>query len=52
LLADLPKVGTLNRRQIATLAGLARFSYVGRVEVEEGVFRITAQMLELDPSTL
>jgi hypothetical protein len=27
-------------------------TYVGRVEIEERVFRITSQMLELDPSTV
>jgi hypothetical protein len=26
-------------------------TYVGRVSVEAGLFRVTSQMLELDPST-
>ena len=53
LVIDLTRVGEELGREIDLGQWLTTMAtYVGRVEVEEGVFRITSQMLELDPSTL
>ena len=53
LVIDLTRVGEELGREIDLCQWLTTMAtYVGRVEVEERVFRITSQMLELDPSTL
>jgi hypothetical protein len=53
LVIDLARVGEELGREIELGQWLTIMTtYVGRVSVEEGgVFRITSQMLELDPST-
>jgi len=52
LVVDLARVGDELGREIDLGQWLTIMTtYVGRVEVEEGVFRITSQMLELEPST-
>jgi MmoB/DmpM family len=52
LVIDLKRVGEELGREIELGQWLTIMTtYVGRVSVEEGVFRITSQMLELDPST-
>ncbi len=52
LVIDLKRVGEELGRDIDLGQWLTIMTtYVGRVSVEEGVFRITSQMLELDPST-
>jgi hypothetical protein len=53
LIIDLARVGEELGREIDLGQWLTIMStYVGRVAIEDGVFRITSQMLELDPSTL
>jgi len=53
LVIDLARVGEELGREIDLGQWLTIMTtYVGRVEIEEGVFRITSQMLELEPSTL
>ena len=53
LVVDLRRVGDELGRDIDLSQWLTIMTtYVGRVEVEEGIFRITSQMLELDRSTL
>ena len=53
LVIDLTRVGEELGREINLGQWLTIMTtYVGRISVEEGVFRITSQMLELDPSTL
>ena len=52
LVIDLRRVGEELGREIELGQWLTIMTtYVGRVSVEEGLFRITSQMLELDPST-
>ena len=52
LVIDLKRVGEELGRDIDLGQWLTIMTtYVGRVSVEEGLFRITSQMLELDPST-
>lgn len=51
LVIDLARVGDELGRDIDLGQWLTIMTtYVGRVEIEEGVFRITSQMLELEPS--
>jgi len=53
LVVDLRRVGDELGRDIDLSQWLTIMTtYVGRVEVEDGIFRITSQMLELDRSTL
>jgi len=53
LVVDLAHVGEELGREIDLGQWLTIMTtYVGRVDIKEGVFRITSQMLELDPSTL
>lgn len=53
LIIDLARVGDELGREIDLGQWLTIMTtYVGRVDIEEGVFRITSQMLELEPSTL
>lgn len=53
LVIDLKRVGEELGRDIELGQWLTIMTtYVGRVSVEEGVFRITSRMLELDPSTV
>jgi hypothetical protein len=53
LIVDLSRVSEELGREIDLGQWLTIMStYVGRVAIEDGVFRITSQMLELDPSTL
>jgi MmoB/DmpM family len=53
LVIDLARVGEELGQEIELGQWLTIMTtYVGRVDVEEGVFRITSDMLELDPSTI
>jgi hypothetical protein len=53
IVVDLARVGEELGREIDLGQWLTIMTtYVGRVETEEGVFRITSRMLELEPSTL
>jgi MmoB/DmpM family len=52
LVINLARVGEELGREIDLGQWLTIMTtYVGRIDVEEGVFRITTQMLELEPST-
>jgi hypothetical protein len=53
IVVDLARVGEELGREIDLGQWLTIMTtYVGRVETEEGVFRITSKMLELEPSPL
>ena len=53
LVVDLARVGGELGREIDLGQWLTIMTtYVGRVDIEENVFRITSQMLELEPSTI
>ena len=53
LIIDLARVGEELGREIDLGQWLTIMTtYVGRVDIEEGVFRVTSQMLELEPSAL
>ena len=53
LVVDLARVGEELGREIALGQWLTIMTtYVGRVEIEENLFRITSRMLELEPSTV
>lgn len=51
IVVDLARVGEELGREIDLGQWLTIMTtYVGRVETEDGIFRITSQMLELEPS--
>ncbi len=52
LVINLARVGEELGREIDLGQWLTIMTtYVGRIDVEDGIFRITSQMLELEPST-